>query len=64
MHQFGPIRPNAGFEPEMDHLLLLILRFFGILYDADERPEARRLTVGCALVFVLLLALVWLLFAR
>jgi len=48
----------------MDHLLLLILRFFGILYDADERPEARRLTVGCALVFVLLLALVWLLFAR
>jgi hypothetical protein len=48
----------------MDHLLLLILRFFGILYDADERPEARRLTVGCALVFVFLFALGWFLLAR
>jgi hypothetical protein len=64
VHPFGPVSANAGFEAEMDHLLLLILRFFGILYDADERPEARRLTVGCALVFVFLFALGWFLLAR
>lgn len=33
--------------------VLEVLSFFGIIYDADERPEARSITVGCAVIFLL-----------
>jgi hypothetical protein len=29
-------------------MVAAIVDFFGWLYDADERPEARRITLGCA----------------
>ena len=32
-------------------------RFFGDVYDADRRPEARRFTAGCFMVFVLVVLL-------
>jgi hypothetical protein len=33
-------------------------RFFEEVYDADRRPEARRFTVGCFLVFALVVLLI------
>jgi hypothetical protein len=34
----------------MIDVLLEILWFFGVIYEADKRPEARRFTIGCGLV--------------
>jgi hypothetical protein len=45
----------------MLHILDEVLTFFSHIYDADDRPEARSITLGCAAVAVgaiLLLALV------
>lgn len=33
------------------------LKFFGAIYKADTRPEARRFTIGCFLLFWLMLGL-------
>jgi len=35
-------------------VLLELLGLFGFVWDADRRPEARRLTLGCAVVVALI----------
>ena len=40
-----------------EYLVAPILEFLGFLYAADERPGARRLTIGCG-ILVLLMAVV------
>ena len=40
-----------------------ILWIFMGLYDADDRPEARRITIGCGLIALALVGLVVLLTA-
>ncbi len=42
--------------------VISLRRFFGMLYKADKRPEARRFTIGCFLVSLVLLALIYLIF--
>ncbi len=45
-------------------LLVEIFNFFGIIYDADKRPETRAITLGCAglaaLIVVGIAFVVWL----
>lgn len=43
----------------MDHLILL----FRALWNADERPEARRFTIGCFVVLLFVIALFGLFYA-
>lgn len=39
-------------------IIFPIIDFFGQLYDADNRPEARRFTIGCGLICVALVLIV------
>ena len=45
-------------------LLDPIIDFFWELYRADKRPEARRLTIGCFLVVLLIVILICVIAAR
>ena len=44
-------------------LLDPILDFFWELYKADKRPEARKLTVGCFLVVLLIVVIIGVIFS-
>jgi hypothetical protein len=44
----------------MDDLVYLIVRFFKLVFDADERPEARRITVGFAVAVFAFIGLMFL----
>jgi hypothetical protein len=47
----------------LTYLLEPIIWFFAAVYNADERPEARRITIGCGLICLALVGLVVLLTA-
>ena len=51
-------RVKRAVVPIMLDLVLEILAFFGWVHDADGRPEARSLTVGCAAIVLLVVAAV------
>lgn len=44
-------------------LLDPIIDFFRTLYDADKRPEARKLTIGCFVVVLILFVLIAIIFS-
>lgn len=46
----------------LEWIIFPIVDFFRHLYDADNRPEARRFTIGCALICVALVLIVGALF--
>jgi hypothetical protein len=45
-----------------DWIIWPAVRHFEVIFDADQNPEARRLTIGCLFVFVLLVVSIGLLF--
>ena len=42
----------------MFELLDPIIDFFRTLYDADKRPEARKFTIGCFVVVLIVVAVI------
>jgi hypothetical protein len=43
----------------MGEIFVGIVRVIHELWKADERPEARRLTLGCGLVLLILAGVLW-----
>ena len=46
----------------LDWIIAPAAQYFDAIYGADKRPEARRLTIGCFLVFAGLVLLIGALF--
>jgi hypothetical protein len=48
----------------MEYLIAGILRLTQLLWDADERPEARRFTLGCGAVLIVAAVVGWWIWLR
>jgi hypothetical protein len=47
----------------LEDVLFYILWVIAKVFQLDERPEARKITIGCAVIALGLFGLIWLYFA-
>ena len=47
----------------MSEFLGPIIDFFWDIYDADKRPEARKMTIGCLVIVLIVIAILGVVFS-